>query len=86
MVASRHRRELSHFSIESPGAYRMGVVNLISFSERTTLRVEDPEVDPFVSSALEALFELLTASAEEGRDISRSCWRSLRERDRPVPS
>ena len=92
MVASRQRRELSHFSMLSPGEYRMGVSSLISRNDRALAGTPASaaffdlaravEVDVDVEASLDPPASLV----RDGRVDSRSCWMSLRERERPVPS
>lgn len=85
---------LSHFSTLSPALYRIGVSSLISRSDRAfggaLWREEDflllDDDDAAFSAASVLLLFCEISVAAEGRELSRNCWISLIERDRPVPS
>jgi len=87
-VASRQSKPLSHFSISSPGAYRMGVSSLISRRVRVlggAFKVDFLLEDEAVVVPSSLAFPVISF-VKEGRVLSRSCWMSFRDNERPVPS
>ena len=85
-VASRQRTLLSHFSTESPSAYRIGSVSVISRKDRPLVAAPSPFVvalplERSATSASPAPFSLGTP-----RDCSLSCCINFSDKDLPVPS